>query len=255
MSYKILIIEDEPPASKRLMKMIETSPFDIEVVEVLDSVEESVKYLKDFSNFDFIFMDVQLGDGLSFEIFNKVKITKPIIFTTAYDEYALQAFKVNSVDYLLKPIDQDDLNNAIQQFIDVLPTDVPKNNDMEYILEALKSPAYKYRFLVKSGKQLIVVPTGEIRYFYSEDGYTMMAHESGSKHIVDYTMDNLMECLDPNVFHRISRKVIVSVPSLKGIHDYFNSRLKLEMDPKSNFDVIVSRERVKEFKSWLSNDE
>lgn len=252
MSYRILIIEDEPPAAKRLVNMIKTSPFDLEVVEILDSVEDSINYLKDFSDFDFIFMDVQLGDGLSFEIFNHVKITKPIIFTTAYDEYALQAFKVNSVDYLLKPIDQDDMDNGIQQFIDTTLSNQVQNPDMNYLIDALKNPTYKHRFLVKSGKKLVIVPTNEIRYFYSEDGYTTLAHSSGSRHIVDHTMDALVDCLDPAVFHRINRKMIVSVPSLIGIHDYFNSRLKLDIDPKTKFDVIVSRDRVKEFKNWLN---
>ncbi len=252
MKYKVIIIEDEPPAAKRLRSMIEKSSLDIEILETIDSVEDSISYFKNFSNFDLIFMDVQLGDGLSFDIFKEVQIDKPIIFTTAYDDYALRAFKVNSVDYLLKPIDQDDLEKALAQFEEWKQNHENQTNEMSYLLKALEKPSYKHRFLVKKGKQLVVIPIEDISYFYSEDGYSFLVTKNASKHIVDSTMDQLCDCLDPKVFHRINRKMLVSITSLASIHDYFNSRLKLELTPVPSFDVIVSRDRVKVFKKWLN---
>ncbi|MEM9548346.1 MAG: LytTR family DNA-binding domain-containing protein [Bacteroidota bacterium] len=251
MSYKVIIIEDEPPASTRLMKMLESCTIPLQVVEVLDSVEDSVAYLKNFNHYDLLFMDVQLGDGLSFDIFDSVKIQKPIIFTTAYDDYTLQAFKVNSIDYLLKPIDQEDLDHAVNKF-NGRQTNESQIVDLKLLAETLKQPEYKHRFLVKKGKQLLVIPSLEVAYFYSEDGYTILAHKQGTKHIIDLTMDQLMEVMDPSVFHRINRKMIVSLQSIGSIHEYFNSRLKLDLVPKSAFDVIVSRDRVKGFKKWLN---
>ncbi len=251
MSYKVIVIEDEPPASKRLLKMLQNCSIPLEVVEVLDSVEDSIAYLKDFTNYDLLLMDVQLGDGLSFDIFKSVTIHKPVIFTTAYDDYTLQAFKVNSIDYLLKPIDQEDLDNAVVQF-----SEQQASNsgifDISQLTETLKKPEYKYRFLVKKGKQLIVIPTAEVAYFYSEDGYTLLGHNNGTKHIVDLTIDQLVETLNPSVFHRINRKMVVSLKCISVIHEYFNSRLKLELNPKPSFDVIVSRDRAKAFKGWLN---
>lgn len=251
MSYKVIIIEDEPPASTRLLKMLQSCTIPLEVVEVLDSVEDSITYLKNFHNYDLLFMDVQLGDGLSFDIFKSVTIHKPVIFTTAYDDYTLQAFKVNSIDYLLKPIDQEDLDNAVIKFSGQRVNGV-QEFDLSQLTESLKAPVYKHRFLVKKGKQLIVIPTSEITYFYSEDGYTLLIHQNGSKYIIDLTIDQLCEVLDPSNFHRINRKMVVSLNSIAQINEYFNSRLKLELKPTPTFDVVVSRDRVKGFKHWLN---
>lgn len=251
MSYRVIIIEDEPPASKRLVKMLQSCIIPLEVIAVLDSVEDSISYFKNFINYDLLFMDVQLGDGLSFDIFKSVSIHKPIIFTTAYDNYTLQAFKVNSIDYLLKPIDQEDLENAIAKFTGQHASGM-SSFDMSLIKETLKKPDYKHRFLVKKGKQLIVIPTTEVAYFYSEDGYTLLGHSNGTKHIIDLTIDQLVEVLDTSVFHRINRKMVISLNCISAIHEYFNSRLKLELNPKPNFDVVVSRDRVKECKGWLN---
>jgi len=250
MSYKVVIVEDEPPASNRLKAMVESSSVPIEVVDILDSVEDAVAYFKVFSNFDLIFMDIQLGDGLSFDIFKEVNIKKPIIFTTAYDNYALQAFKVNSVDYLLKPIDEDDLTAALDQFV-LHGGSGTKTTDFAGLIDILKTPEYKSRFLVKKGKQLIVVPIEEASFFYSEDGYTHLQHKSGSKYIIDHTIDQLCDQLNPEMFHRINRKMIVSLDCIASINDYFNSRLKLIVDPSATSDVIVSRDRVRNFKAWL----
>lgn len=251
MTYRVIIIEDEPPAAKRLMKMLESCTVSIEIVEVLDSVEDSIAYFKNFDNYDLLFMDVQLGDGLSFDIFKSVEIQKPIIFTTAYDDYTLQAFKVNSVDYLLKPIDQEDLENAIVRFNTQVSSGSSLLN-MTQLVETLKKPDYKHRFLVKKGKQLLVIPTTDVAYFYSEDGYTLLGDKNGGKHIVDLTIDQLCEVMNPSKFHRINRKMVISLDCIGAIHEYFNSRWKLELNPVPNFDVIVSRDRAKGFKVWLN---
>ena len=250
MSYKVVIVEDEPPASNRLKAMVERSEMSIEVVDILDSVEDAIAYFKAFSNFDLIFMDVQLGDGLSFDIFKEVDIKAPVIFTTAYDNYALQAFKVNSIDYLLKPIDEDDLTAALEQFVSYSNTG-GKATDFAGLMDILKTPKYKSRFLVKKGKQLVMVPIEESSFFYSEDGYTHLQHKNGSKYIIDHTIDKLCEQLDPEMFHRINRKMIISLDCIESINDYFNSRLKLIVKPSANSDVIVSRDRVQKFKIWL----
>lgn len=231
--------------------MLQSCTIPLEVIEVLDSVEDSIAYFKNFNNYDLLFMDVQLGDGLSFDIFKSVSIHKPVIFTTAYDDYTLQAFKVNSIDYLLKPIDQDDLDNAVIKFTG---RQANGNNgfDMSLLSKALKQPDYKHRFLVKKGKQLNVVPTCDVAYFYSEDGYTILCQRQGAKHIVDMTIDQLIKVLDPAEFHRINRKMVVSLNCIGSIHEYFNSRLKLDLEPRPSFDVIVSRDRAKGFKCWLN---
>lgn len=253
MSYKVIIIEDEPPASARLKKMLQSCSIPLEVVKVLDSVEDSIAYFEKFTNYDLLFMDVQLGDGLSFDIFKSVMIHKPIIFTTAYDDYTLQAFKVNSIDYLLKPIDQEDLDSAVIKFSGQ-QSNGPSTIDISKLTETLNKPEYKHRFLVKKGKQLVVIPTSEVAYFYSEDGYTLLGQCNGGKHIVDLTIDQLVEVLDPSIFHRINRKMLISLNCISAIHEYFNSRLKLELYPKPLFDVIVSRDRVKIFKGWLNGN-
>lgn len=251
MSFKVIVIEDEPPAAKRLLKMLESCTIPLEVIDVLDSVEDSIAYLKSFNNYDLLFMDVQLGDGLSFDIFKSVTIHKPIIFTTAYDDYTLQAFKVNSIDYLLKPIDQEDLDNALIKFSGQQSNGHPVI-DMSQLTNSLKQPEYKHRFLVKKGKQLTVIPTLDAAYFYSEDGYTLLGHNNGTKHIVDLTIDQLVGVLDPSRFYRINRKMVVSLECISTIHEYFNSRLKLVLSPKPSFDVIVSRDRARAFKGWLN---
>ena len=251
MTFRVIIIEDEPPAAKRLISMLEACSVSVEIMEVLDSVEDSIAYFKNFDNYDLLFMDVQLGDGLSFDIFKSVEIRKPIIFTTAYDDYTLQAFKVNSVDYLLKPIDQEDLENALVSFSQQMSSGSALMN-MTQLVESLKKTEYKHRFLVKKGKQLLVVPIEDVAYFYSEDGYTLLGDKSGGKHIIDMTIDQLCAVLNPSIFHRINRKMIISLDCIQAIHEYFNSRWKLELNPAPAFDVIVSRDRSKGFKVWLN---
>lgn len=251
----LLLIEDEAPAARRLTKLITTMRPDWRIADVIDSVEAAVNWLRTFARPDLLLMDIQLADGISFGIFRQVTVTTPVIFTTAYDEFTLRAFKVNSVDYLLKPIDEDELAAALQKFetlhqqsgAGTLP---PALRQFLAHLSA-PQPAVKERVLVKSGAQLVAVPVASLAYLYSDDGLTFAIDTGGKRHILDYTMDEADEFLPPKQFFRISRKVIVQVSAIGRIHPYFNSRLKLDLQPAPAFEVIVSRERVGEFKAWL----
>lgn len=249
---KTLIIEDERPAALRLKKLILECAPQAEILEVIDSVEAAVKWLNTFEKPDLIFMDIQLADGLSFDIFQQTTIKSPVIFTTAYDQYSLKAFKVNSVDYLLKPIDPEELKKAMDKFEEVYHQ--PQTYDASAIhklLESIHSKKYKERFLVKTGQEFSYIPINDIAYFYSEDKIVCAKNVNGKRHILDYTLDQLEECLDPDSHFRINRKYITKLSSISKINTYFNSRLKLELHPAPNDEVIVSRERVGNFKGWL----
>jgi len=249
----ILIIEDEQPAAKRLTQLILKEESEAKIAGTLDSVESAVKWIKTFNAPDLIFMDIQLADGLSFDIFTKVKINSPIIFTTAYDQYALQAFKVNSVDYLLKPIDPDELSKAFAKFKMVYAHE-PATYDqgaIQQLIQAMTKKDYKERFLVKTGQHLQYINVEDIAYFYSEDGLVHLQTKTTKRYIVDYTLDQLERMVDPNCFFRINRKIITNICAVKKIHTYFNSRLLLDLAPKINLEVIVSRDRVGDFKQWL----
>jgi len=250
---KILIVEDEKPAARRLSKMIQQVQPHYTILNILDSVEGAVFWLDTYKSPDLIFMDIQLADGLSFEIFGQTEVKVPIIFTTAYDEYALQAFKVNSIDYLLKPIDPEELEKALGQFEQYhLTNGLSVDNQMiEHLLKSLSQKNYKERFLIKTGQQLTYLQVKEIAYFYSEDGLIFACQQKGKRHSLDYTLDQLNDVLNPNDFFRINRKLIVHLHSIKKIHTYFNSRLKLELSPTTTLEAIVSRDRVSDFKKWL----
>lgn len=249
---KILIIEDEQPAAKRLSQLIKNHLMSAEIIETLDSVEAAVKWLKKFPAPDLIFLDIQLADGLSFDIFKQVEVKSPIIFTTAYDQYTLKAFKVNSVDYLLKPIDPQEFSKAIDKYHQFFQQKKDYDDTViKDLLISLQQKEYKERFLVKMGQQLTYLPTNEIAYFFSEDGLVQAQHRAGKRYFVDYSLDQLEGILNPNFFFRISRKLIVKIESIAKIHTWFNSRLKLDLVPKMDFDIIVSRERVGDFKKWL----
>ena len=250
MRIRYVIVEDEPAAAKRLESMITKEYDHFERVKVLDSVEDSVLYFSNHPDVDLVFMDVQLGDGHSFEIFKKLEFDYPVIFTTAFNEYAVKAFEVNSIHYLLKPIEDVKLREAVNKF---LTQNIRSNSSslMKLLLDENMNKDFRKRFLVKKGSQLVKLTADEISYFYSEDGYSHILTKSGERFIVDFTMDQLEEQMDPQRFYRISRKMIVDVDAIDEIHTYFNNRLKLKLSPKASFDVIVSRDRVKEFKLWL----
>lgn len=247
--YKAIIIEDEPPAARRLTNMLAKCHKEISVVGYADSIKSTVTLLQNSPAHDLIFMDVQLGDGLSFDIWKQVEVARPVIFTTAYDDYTLDAFKVNSIDYLLKPIDQEDLDQSITQYHTYgLAT---RNQGIKEIVTQLDTTPLRQRFLVKKGNHLTVVSIDQVAYLYSEDGYTHLVTSSGHKHLVDQTLDALSQELEPSLFYRISRKMIVSALAITSIHPYLNSRLKLHLSPTTTVDTIVSRDRVRDFKAWL----
>ncbi len=248
----ILLVEDEQPAAKRLRNLILECRPQANILAAIDSVERTVQWLGSNAAPDLIFMDIQLADGLSFDIFNQIPIQSPIIFTTAYDQYTLKAFKVNSVDYLLKPIDPAELQAAFGKFDQVFGKKM--NYDLGAIQQLIKSmsqPQYKERFLVRVGQQMMYILVVDIHFFYSEDGLAYAKTSDGKKHLVDYTLEQLEENLNPADFFRINRKIIIHVNSILKIAPYFNSRLKLEIKPKADFEVVVSRERVNDFKKWL----
>ena len=251
-----LIIEDEKPAARLLQRKLEK--LEIIVETMLHSVEESVDWFTNNEHPDLIFLDIQLSDGLSFEIFEKIDIKSAIIFTTAYDEYALKAFKLNSIDYLLKPIDEDDLEIAVTKFKSRLPKSNSENQnlqlDFEQIRRMLSNPFeknYKKRFTVKIGQHLKVITTDEIECFFSENKGTYIHTFDNRNYLIDSTLEILEQELDMKDFFRVSRKFIVPLQAIKEIQVYTNSRLKVILPSYKEDEVVVSREKVQDFKSWL----
>lgn len=247
---KVLIIEDEKPAARQLSKLLLECTPEAEILEIIDSVAAAVKWLNTFQAPDLIFMDIQLADGLSFDIFRDTDIRVPVIFTTAYDQYALKAFKVNSIDYLLKPVDPEELSGAIQKFRNLNRSVAVDHSAIAQMVQSMMQKEYKERFLIKSGANLSYVPVTDIAYFFSEDGLAF-AQTAAGRHILDYSLEELESLLNPKQYFRISRKMLVGVESIRKISPHFNGRLKLEIHPKYPEEVFVSRERVNDFKEWL----
>jgi two-component system response regulator LytT len=256
---KIFIVEDEELAVKKLKKTLQTVDESAEVVGEADSIRSSVNWLENNPDPDLILMDIELADGQSFEIFNQTQVKSPVIFITSYDEYALKAFKVNSVDYLLKPVQKEDLEAALDKYRSmkkVYATEAPKPNmDFEGLVKELQQKLqlkeYRKRFLVKHAQKLVSVETDEIAYFFSDGRLNFFKTYDNRKFVVDYTMDELAEMLDPDKYYRISRSYFISVNSVEQIHDYFGNRLLLYLKPNAEKEAIVSREKVTEFKKWL----
>ena len=253
---KTIIIEDEKPAARLLQRKLEK--LNIQVGVMLHSVEEALDWFSKNAHPDLIFLDIQLSDGLSFEIFEKVEIKSAVIFTTAYDEYALRAFKLNSIDYLLKPIDEDDLEVAVAKFKSLLPKQElqPQNLgiDFEQIKRMLTNPFeknYKKRFTVKIGQHLKVISIDEIECFFSENKGTYIHTFDNRNYLIECTLELLEQELDPAEFFRISRKFIIPLKAIKEIVVYSNSRLKVILPSFKEENVIVSREKVSDFKTWI----
>jgi two-component system response regulator LytT len=253
-----IIIEDEKPAARLLQRKLEK--LNIEVGVMLHSVEESIEWFSKNEHPDLIFLDIQLSDGLSFEIFEKIDVKSAIIFTTAYDEYALKAFKLNSIDYLLKPIDEDDLEVAISKFKARLPIPIAigtENNfqlDFEQIKKMFQNPFdknFKTRFTVKIGQHLKVISIDDIECFFSENKGTYLHTFDNRNYLIESTLEVLEQELDPAAFYRISRKFIIPLKSIKEIVVYSNSRLKVILPSYKEDEVIVSREKVSDFKAWI----
>jgi two-component system, LytTR family, response regulator LytT len=248
---KVLIVEDEILAAKRLKKLLLQLDRDIEIIGHCDSIESTVAFLKNNSNIDLLLMDIHLGDGLSLEIIKQIDIKIPIIFTTAYDEYTLKAFKLNSIDYLLKPIELEELSFAFDQFHKFYQSEKPAI-DLQNLISKLNIASHKERFLIKHGSQLVIVTIGDVAYFYTDEGYTHLVTQDNKTYLLDDTLDTLQRDLNPQHFFRINRAIIVKVESIGKIEQYFNSRYSLHLSPAFKGEVIVSRERVKEFKDWIS---
>ena len=249
---KVLIIEDEPQAAERLATLVKGIQPDVQICASLDSVKRSIEWIAKNPLVDLIFMDIQLADGLSFEIFDKVEVKAPVIFTTAYNEYALKAFKVNSIDYILKPVDKSELEAAFRKYQNLTRQQLPDKmmESIGYAMQML-TRKYKERFVIKVGEHLKSIEVSEILFFFSLEKTTFAQTNDGRKHILDFTLDQLDGLVDPSRYFRINRKYIVSTDSIQDMISFTNSRLKLVLKTSDDNDVIVARERVQEFKDWL----
>jgi DNA-binding LytR/AlgR family response regulator len=248
----VIIIEDEKPAARRLSRLL--SELDVAVSVMLHSVEESIAWFQANEHPDLIFLDIQLSDGLSFEIFDAIPVKSAIIFTTAYDEYALQAFKLNSIDYLLKPIDDDELGVAVKKYRALKPQVQPLALDFEDIKKLLVNPIereFKRRFTARVGQHIKIINADEVACFYSENKGTYAATTDGRNYLLDTTLELLENELEPKVFFRVSRKFYVNIGHITDIISYTNSRLQIKLKSFKEQEIIVSRERVKDFKLWL----
>lgn len=256
----VLIVEDEDLAVRKLRKLVQEVDPTLEVAGVTASIEDTVDWLKTNASPDLIFMDIELADGQSFEIFEQVEVKSTVIFTTSYDEYALQAFKVNSIDYLLKPIQKDDLQRSLKKFRDlnVRRTEVDTSANQAINLDKLlrelqlqQPKEYRRRFLVRLGQRLLSVEVQDIAFFFTDERFSFFKTWNNQKYLIDYTLDELEEALDPGMFFRINRGVIVTHGTVEQIQPYFGNRLSLTLKPVFEKEAIVSREKVSDFKIWM----
>jgi len=249
---KVLIIEDEKHTANGLAKMLKSIEKDIEILNIIGSVEETIEYLSEQPVLDLIFMDIQLSDGISFEIFSEIKVEYPVIFTTSYDEYAIKAFQVNSVDYLLKPID----NAALQKSLDKYKKIYSKNTQNQQIEQMLSQISfvqkeYKTRVMVKTPKGFITLQIEEVAYFYIDVQMLFVKTHDNRRYSIDKTLDELEKALNPKKFFRLNRQFIASIDAIGDMNNFFNSTIKIELKPPIDKEIIVSRYNIKEFKEWL----
>lgn len=250
---KVLVVEDEKSAAKRIISLLHEVDPQIEVLQVLDTIKKTVEWFMAHRAPDLLFLDIQLADGLSFDIFDKVEISCPVIFTTAYDQYALKAFEVYSLDYLLKPIDRKKLIRAIDKYNKIIgPIDNKLDSTiLQNALEMIQGKSFKERFIVKYGEHIKSIPTDQICCFFSEEKISFLKSYDGRKFVVDYTIEQIESLIDPAQFFRINRKYIINVEAIEDVVIYSNSRLKLIVKHFHNMDMIVAREKVQSFKRWL----
>ncbi|UOY06511.1 LytTR family DNA-binding domain-containing protein [Muricauda sp. SCSIO 64092] len=248
---QILIIEDEARAANQLQRLLQTLEFEYRLLGILDTVEESVDWFQNNQDPDLVFMDIQLADGLSFEIFQNVRLQCPIIFTTAFDQYAIRAFKVNSVDYLLKPVQLEDLQHALEKFNRSKQRLTLNPETLQRFLDDMQTTERREGILVKEGNGFVQLRISDLLYVYSEDSITFGV--TGDKRvIIDETLDQLYPSLDPNQFYRINRSQIVAKLAIVKIGKYFNHRLKLTLTKARDMEFIVSRPKTNDFKSWMN---
>ena len=250
---KILIIEDEEQAAKRMEALVRELLPQAKILAKLDTVKRSVDWLSNKELPDLVLMDIQLADGISFQIFEQCDVKCPVIFTTAYDEYALKAFKVNSIDYILKPIDKEELSSAFSKLKNLTPNVDSAQIQLDNIEQAMRmlTKKSKTRFVIKVGEHLRTIEVENILYFYSQEKTTFCHTTEKRDFILDYTLEQLVEMLDDKQFFRINRKYLIHAKSIQDIISYTNSRLRLVLKDSDDADIIVARERVQEFKEWL----
>lgn len=247
---KVLILEDEPLAAEGLQNMLSDLP--VEVVGVLPSVGKGKEWFDQNPMPDLILSDIRLQDGLSFQLYQELKITVPIIFITAYDHYAIKAFEVNSIDYLLKPIEKESLEKALEKYRTVGQGSAEPNqfeNLVELMNESKKT--YKSRFLIKVGQKIKAVGIDKVAYFFSQNKLTYLVTFDNQRLPIDLTLENLEEQIDPDKFYRANRQFMVSFESISELHPYFKGRLKVELEPANELELVVSSEKTREFKAWL----
>lgn len=249
----ILIIEDEELAASRLEKLVKELIPSAIILDRIDTVTRAVVFFKSNPAPDLTLMDIQLADGISFEIFQQCDVKSPVIFTTAYDEYALRAFKVNSIDYILKPVDREEFRLAIDKFRRLRSADGIGPDVLQNIQETINllTRKYKTRFVIKVGEHLRTVEIKNIDYFFSQEKTTFCCTNDNRKIIIDFTMEQLEDMVDPALYYRINRKYLVSAGAINDIITYTNSRLRLVLKNSQDSDIIVAREKVQDFKSWL----
>lgn len=254
----VLLIEDEAPAARRLGQLIQEVAPQAVVLDVIDSVEAAVKWLQHHKAPDIIFMDIQLADGLSFDILEQVPIQSPVIFTTAYDDYAIRAFTLNSIDYLLKPVEKAALAYSLQKFENLtlqFSKSAPSQPVLQELLHTLRlrEKSYKTRFLVSVSDKLFTILVEDIAYFTSEDKVVLLVTQDHHRYIIDFSLDKLEMLLNPRQFFRLNRQYIAQLSAIKSIHNYFNGKLKVELKPShiNDNDILVSRHKAIAFKDWL----
>lgn len=252
----ILIIEDEAAAARRLANMIKDVEPGAEIVDTLDSIEASVSWFKKNDPPDLALMDIHLADGSSFRIFELVEVTCPVIFATAYDQYAIKAFKVNSIDYLLKPIKKQELQNAIGKFKTLKANKRRYELDYKKLAQELKQNGAEYqkRFIIKIGQNLKAIEPENLAYAYTEEKVTFFCTTDNHRYPVDYSLDKLEELLDTKIFFRINRQFIINIKSIDAMYQYSKGRVKLTLIPPANQDTVVSVERSPHFKEWLEGE-
>lgn len=250
----IFIIEDESIATKLLKRLIVEIDPSMNIVGTADSVASAVKWFKNNPEPDLIFSDIELSDGQSFDIFEKVQLNIPVVFTTAHDDFALKAFQVNSVDYLLKPVDRESVEKSLEKYKSLQDTFRNETGDvLKSLITTIKNEnkQYKSRFLVKMGERLVSLTNDQIAYFFSEDKLVFVMTNESKKYPVDYTLDELDQTVDPKRFFRLNRQFVSNIESIVSIHNYFNGKLKLTLKPHIEKEILVSREKASSFKDWL----
>jgi len=253
---KILVIEDEELAAEKLINTLKDIDGDITIAGATESVEETLDWLRSHENPDLIFSDIHLADGLCFDIFKDKAVECPVVFTTAYDHYAIRAFEVNSIAYLLKPIQKEKLQESLEKYHSLKDKFTPHDPlKLDRLVDIIQkgSSNYKARFLVKVGQKIKSIPTPKIAYFYTREKLNYIVTKSGDKYPVDHTLEEVDTGMDPKIFFRANRKFVINIEAVKEIHPYFKGRLKIELDPEPDLseDLVISSERTPAFKEWL----